>query len=245
MPKGTEAKGSMLRVGVLGACGKMGRTVCEAVEAAPDLELAVVVDPAGGVVLGREVASETSALSGVDVAVDFTVAESARRNIEFSIENGIHTIVGTTGLTAQDLARFEQLLADHSDVSSVFIAPNFAIGAVLMMHFSEIAARWMRDAEIVELHHPGKLDAPSGTALRTAEGIQRGRESSDPVPIHSVRLPGFVAHQEVIFGAEGQTLSIRHDSIDRTSFMPGLLLAIRRAHELRGLVVGLDRLLDL
>ncbi len=201
--------------------------------------------------------------AGAEVAVDFTVASSALANIKSCIDSGIHVIVGTTGLLSADL---EGLGAQaQARGTGLFVAPNFAIGAVLMMKFAEMAARWLPDAEIIELHHPGKLDSPSGTAIKTMEGIVGGRQQapdidtrstsqilpgargaeSDGVHIHSVRLPGLVAHQEVIFGGPGQTLTIRHDSMDRTSFMPGVLLAIREISKHPGLTIGLEHLLGL
>lgn len=201
--------------------------------------------------------------AGAEVAVDFTVASSALANIQSCIDSGIHVIVGTTGLLSVDL---EELGAQaKAGGTGLFVAPNFAIGAVLMMKFAEIAARFLSEAEIIELHHPGKLDSPSGTAIKTMEGIVRGRQQipdvetrptsqtlpgargaeSDGVHIHSVRLPGLVAHQEVIFGGLGQTLTIRHDSMDRTSFMPGVLLAIREISNHPGLTIGLEHLLGL
>jgi 4-hydroxy-tetrahydrodipicolinate reductase len=191
--------------------------------------------------------------AGADVAVEFTVPDSVKRNTAWLLERGVHTVVGATGLTEADLKELEALTGP----ANLFVAPNFAVGAVLMMRFAEQAARYLPDVEITELHHPGKVDAPSGTALRTARLIsdaRRGepaRADEDPargllvdgVPVHSVRLPGLVASQEVVFGGTGQTLTIRHDSIDRTSFMPGVLLAVKRIATLPGLTVGLDALL--
>lgn len=233
-------------MGVFGAAGKMGGEVCRAVESAEDLELVASIDvqangPAGGI----SADPEDMARGGVQVAVDFTVASSAVANIEWCLSQGIHAVVGTTGITPEDLEKISEF-AEGSE-ANVLIAPNFAIGAVLMMNFAEQAAAWMPDAEIIELHHDGKLDAPSGTSLKTAQAIARGRSGSktDAVPIHSVRLPGLVAHQEVVFGGPGQTLTIRHDSINRTSFMPGVLLAIRRIQDLPGLTVGLEVALGL
>ena len=264
----------MIRVGVFGAGGKMGSEVCRAVHASEDMALVAAVDmPFAGQPISQvasiasdvTVAEEAEALlaAETDVAVDFTVASSAVANTEWCIRNGISAVVGTTGISASDLDRLSSMAKGAGN--GVLLAPNFAIGAVLMMRFAELAAGWMPDAEIIELHHPGKLDAPSGTALKTLEGIARGRTSSpvgepagaketvagargattDDVHVHSVRLPGMVAHQEVIFGGQGQTLSIRHDSIDRTSFMPGVLLAVRKVGELNGLVVGLEHLLGI
>src|SRR5947209_11312512 len=213
----------MIRVAVAGAGGRMGATVCDAVEGAEDLTLTGRADPA----LGTAVAD---VLPQADVLVDFTVPEQALGNARAAVEAGVHVVIGTTGF---DLDALRELRG-----ANVFAAPNFAIGAVLMMQFAAQAARHMARAEIIELHHPGKLDAPSGTAARTAALMGGG------VPIHSVRLPGLVAHQEVILGDVGQTLTIRHDSIDRQSFMPGVLLAIRRVGELtESPVVGLEKLL--
>ena len=218
----------MIRVVVAGAAGRMGEAVCQAVEGAEDMELAGRADPRLGVELA-------DVLEGADVAVDFTQPDAALDNVRSCLGAGVHAVVGTTGW-------------DHSQVegltgANVFVAPNFAIGAVLMMRFAAEAARHMAAAEIVELHHEGKLDAPSGTAARTAELMAGGPEGRE-VPIHSVRLPGLVAHQEVILGDVGQTLTIRHDSTSRESFMPGVLLAVRRVGSLtESPVVGLERLL--
>jgi 4-hydroxy-tetrahydrodipicolinate reductase len=213
-----------IRVAVAGAAGKMGQAVCAAVEGAEDMTLGGRADPR----LGTTVAE---ALLDADVLVDFTQPDSALENARAAMEAGVHVIIGTTGF---DLAALEGLPGG----ANIFVAPNFAIGAVLMMRFAAEAARHMQAAEIIELHHDAKLDAPSGTARRTADLM--GGE----VPIHSVRLPGLVAHQEVILGDVGQTLTIRHDSTSRESFMPGVLLAIRRVGELEeSPVVGLERLL--
>ena len=217
------------RVAVAGAAGRMGTAVCAAVEAADDLELAGRADPA----LGTTVAD---VLDGADVLVDFTRPDTALENARAAVGAGVHVVLGTTGF---DLAELETLGSGAGrPAANVFAAPNFAIGAVLMMRFAAEASRLMARAEIVELHHDGKLDAPSGTAKRTAELMD------GDVPIHSVRLPGLVAHQEVILGDQGQTLTIRHDTTDRTSFMPGVLLAVRRVGTLeRSPVVGLEHLL--
>ena len=219
--------GSVIRVGVAGAAGRMGQTVCEAVEGAEDMALAGRADPALGVELAE-------ILGDCDVVVDFTVPETALANARACVRAGVHAVVGTTGWDPSPLAQERG--------ANVFVAPNFAIGAVLMMRFAAEAARHMQAAEIVEYHHPAKLDAPSGTAARTAQ-LMRDAAGRD-VPIHSVRLPGIVADQEVILGDVGQTLTIRHDSTDRTSFMPGVLLAIRRVGSLpQSPVVGLEHLL--
>jgi 4-hydroxy-tetrahydrodipicolinate reductase len=211
------------RVGVAGAAGRMGATVCDAVEAADDLELCGRADPALGVAL-------SDILGDCDVVVDFTVPDTALENALTCVRAGVHAVVGTTGWDPTPLR--------SETGANVFVAPNFAIGAVLMTRFAVEASRYMAKAEIIELHHDRKLDAPSGTAARTAE-LMEGE-----VPIHSVRLPGLVAHQEVILGDVGQTLTIRHDSTDRTSFMPGVLLAIRRVADLpESPTIGLEQLL--
>jgi 4-hydroxy-tetrahydrodipicolinate reductase len=215
-----------VRVAVAGAAGRMGEAVCAAVEGADDLELAGRADPA----IGTTVAD---VLDGADVLVDFTRPDTALDNVGVALAAGVHAVVGTTGFDLGALAG----LAPQGP-PNVLVAPNFAIGAVLMMRFAAEASRHMARAEIVELHHDRKLDAPSGTAARTA-ALMEGE-----VPIHSVRLPGLVAHQEVLLGDVGQTLTIRHDSLDRTSFMPGVLLAVRRVAGLpRSPVVGLEHLL--
>jgi 4-hydroxy-tetrahydrodipicolinate reductase len=212
-----------IRVGVAGAAGRMGQTVCAAVEGAEDMVLAGKADPALGT-------SVQDMLGDVDVVVDFTQPDQATANALACVEAGVHVVIGTSGF---DLGPLKEATG-----ANVFFAPNFAIGAVLMMKFAAEASEHMAKAEIIELHHDQKLDAPSGTAARTAE-MMRG-----DVPIHSVRLPGLVAHQEVILGDLGQTLTIRHDSLDRSSFMPGVLLAVRRVGELtESPVVGLEHLL--
>ncbi len=223
----------MIRVVVSGAAGRMGQAVCEAVEAAEDMELIAKADPSLGVEL-------TGALGEADVVVDFTTPDSALANLRDCLEAGVHVVVGTTGF---DLEAAREAAESAEGGANCFVAPNFAIGAVLLMEAAQLAARQMPECEIVELHHDRKLDAPSGTARRTAELI-RGAGGNVHEPIHSVRLPGLVAHQEVIFGGEGQTLTIRHDSIDRRSFMPGVLLAVRRVADLPGrFTVGLEKLL--
>src|SRR5947209_2362224 len=201
----------MIRVAVAGAAGRMGATVCRAVEGAEDMELTGRADPALST-------SVTDVLQSADVLVDFTVPDTAVENAREAVAAGVHVVIGTTGFDIDALRGFSG--------ANVFIAPNFAIGAVLMMQFATEAARHMASAEIIELHHDRKLDKPSGTAARTAALMAEagGRE----VPVHSVRLPGLVAHQEVILGDIGQTLTIRHDSVDRESFMPGVLLAVRK-----------------
>jgi 4-hydroxy-tetrahydrodipicolinate reductase len=250
-----------IRVGVLGAVGRMGSTVCDAVDADPELELAARVDPAGG----DGVATSVADMPDVDVVVDFTRPAEVKRNIEACIARGVHCVVGTTGLSDADLDDIRKLLDGKANV---FVAPNFSLGAVLMMLFAKQAARYFGSAEIVELHHNQKLDAPSGTSLKTARGIAeawkehgrpeggqphpdekevipgaRGAEA-DGVTIHSVRLHGLVAHQEVWFGGAGESLLIRHDSIDRASFMPGVVLAVKKVASTPGLTVGLEHFLD-
>jgi 4-hydroxy-tetrahydrodipicolinate reductase len=213
----------VIRVAVAGAAGRMGETVCRAVEGADDMELTGRADPQ----LGTSLAD---VLGDADVLVDFTQPDTIVENARQAVAAGVHVVVGTTGFDLDALRGLEG--------ANVFIAPNFAIGAVLMMRFAAEASRHMQKAEIVELHHDRKLDVPSGTAARTAELME------GDVPIHSVRLPGLVAHQEVILGDIGQTLTIRHDSIDRESFMPGVLLAVRRVGELEeSPLVGLEHLL--
>jgi 4-hydroxy-tetrahydrodipicolinate reductase len=221
----------VIRVGVSGAAGKMGQAVCEAVEAAEDTVLAGRADPSLGVELGE-------ILSECDVVVDFTIPDTALDNVKACLAAGVHVVVGTTGFDL-DAAR----AAAEDSSAKCFVAPNFAIGAVLMMMVAQTIAPHMPECEVIELHHDRKLDAPSGTAKRTQELIDAAGGNVHQ-PIHSVRLPGLVAHQEVIFGGEGQTLSIRHDSIDRSSFMPGVLLAVRKVGELpEPFTVGLEKLL--
>jgi 4-hydroxy-tetrahydrodipicolinate reductase len=227
----------MIRVVASGAAGRMGATVCEAVEGAEDMELAGRADPALDAPLA-------TLLDGADVVVDFTTPDAAPANVAECVEAGVHAVVGTTGFDLDELsAATARAREKGGSEARVLVAPNFAIGAVLMMRFAAEAARHMPECEIVELHHPGKLDAPSGTAKRTAALISEAGGNVHE-PIHSVRLPGLVAHQEVLLGGEGQTLAIRHDSIDRRSFMPGVLLAVRRVGELPDpFTVGLDALL--
>jgi len=267
-----------LRVGVLGAGGRMGREVCRAVTEDPELELVSAVDPAltgidlrqvtGSDVAGVQVAGDVDDLgrAGAEVAVDFTVATVARDTMRWCAAHGVHCVVGTTGISEAEVGEIEALFA--ASTANCVLAANFALSAVLMMRFAELAAPFMDGVEIVELHHDGKLDAPSGTALHTADRIAQAREASgagpfapDPtteftlegsrgglgplgIRVHAVRLPGLVAHEEVIFGAAGQTLTIRHDSFDRRSFMPGVLLAVRLVSEREGLTIGLGPLLE-
>jgi 4-hydroxy-tetrahydrodipicolinate reductase len=261
----------MQRVAVVGAGGRMGQEVCRAVTDQVDMELVAAVDPAhvGADACGRPIMGEVNALSdlGAEVVVDFTVAAAARHNIPHYAQQGIHAVVGTTGLSDDDLAQAAKLFED-SDANAI-VAANFAIGAVLLMHFCRLAAPLMESVEVIELHHDAKRDAPSGTALHTAAAIAearrdagvgglppdpttelvlpgaRGGEAAGGVRVHSVRLPGLVAHEEVIFGAAGQSLSIRHDAYDRRSFMPGVLLAVRTVADRPGLTVGLEALLGL
>jgi 4-hydroxy-tetrahydrodipicolinate reductase len=222
-----------IKVVVSGAAGRMGETTCGAVEAADDMELVGRADPA----LDTPV---KDVLDGADVLVDFTTPDAAPANVFDAIDAGVHVVVGSTGF---DLGQLRERVHGIGGEANCFVAPNFAIGAVLMMEASKLIAPHMPEAEIIELHGEHKKDAPSGTAKRTAELIgEAGGHVHEP--IHSVRLPGLVAHQEVTFGGEGQTLSIRHDSIDRSSFMPGVLLAVRRVADLpERFVVGLEELL--
>jgi 4-hydroxy-tetrahydrodipicolinate reductase len=246
-----------IKVGVLGARGRMGGEVVNTVNSAPDLELAAALDIGDSLDLLID--------AGVEVVVDFTHPDSVMANLEFLIANGIHVVVGTTGFDEARLKKVKELLAANKGVG-VLIAPNFGLGAILMMKFSQAAARFFESVEIVELHHPNKVDAPSGTARRTAELIAQARAEAklgdqpdatttslagargavvNGIRIHSVRLRGLVAHQEVLFGDQGETLTIRHDSIDRTGFMPGVLVGIRNVASHPGLTHGLDDFLDI
>jgi 4-hydroxy-tetrahydrodipicolinate reductase len=229
----------VIRVGVSGAAGRMGETVCAAVQEAQDMELVARADPRLGTSLAEALAAEP------EVVVDFSQPDSALPNALRCLRAGAHVVVGTTGFDLDELSRrAREIAAERGDrAANAFVAPNFAIGAVLMMRFAAEAARYMARAEIVELHHDRKLDAPSGTAARTARLMAEAAGGPEP-PIHSVRLPGIVASQEVILGDVAQTLTIRHDTIARESFMPGVLLAIRRVGSLpRSPLVGLERLL--
>lgn len=244
-----------MRVGVLGAKGKVGAAMCAGVREAGDLTLSAEVDAGDPLSLFTD--------SGTEVVIDFTHPDVVMGNLKFLVDNGIHAVVGTTGFTAERLDQVRGWLADKPG-SGVLIAPNFAIGAVLSMHFAQKAAPYFESVEIIELHHPHKADAPSGTAARTAALIAAARTGMAPnpdatstglpgargadvdgVPVHSVRLTGLVAHQEVLFGTMGETLTIRHDSLDRTSFVPGVLLAVREIASRPGLTIGLEPLLDL
>ena len=223
----------MIQVAVAGAAGRMGETVCRAVTEAPDMTLSGRADPALGVAVA-------DVLPDADVLVDFTTPSTVVENARAAVAAGVHVVIGTSGFSVQDLAE----AAGSGPRSNIFIGPNFAIGAVLMMRFAAEAAPHMARAEIIELHHDGKIDKPSGTAARTAEVMAQAAPDRPEVTIHSVRLPGLVAHQEVILGDVGQTLTIRHDSTDRESFMPGVLLAIRRVGGLTDSpLVGLEALL--
>jgi 4-hydroxy-tetrahydrodipicolinate reductase len=245
----------MIRVGVLGARGRMGSEVVRAVEAAKDMEVVAAID--------ADDPLQALVDAGAQVVVDFTHPDVVLGNLEFCIANGIHCVVGTSGFDNEKLAAVERLLADRSDVG-VLVAPNFGIGAVLLMRFSEIAARYYESAEIIELHHPRKADAPSGTAAHTARLIAAAREGMDPMPdattqeepgargavvdgvrVHSLRISGMIAHQEVVFGGESETLTLRQDSLHRTSFMPGVVLGVREIVGRPGLAVGLDKYMDL
>jgi 4-hydroxy-tetrahydrodipicolinate reductase len=241
----------MLRVAVVGAGGRMGTVTCEAVEGDPGLELVARV--------GSRDSLERVLDAGADVAVEFTTPATVKANAAWLLERGVHVVVGATGLADDDLAA----LRGKTGPANCLVAPNFAIGAVLMMQLAATVARHLPHCEITELHHPGKVDAPSGTALRTARMVAAARADAgvagvdvpgpagqparglavDGVPVHSVRLPGLVAHQSVLFGGDGQTLTIRHDATDRTSFMPGVLLAIHAVGGRPGLTVGLEHLL--
>jgi 4-hydroxy-tetrahydrodipicolinate reductase len=247
----------MIKVGVLGARGRMGAEVCRAVEGAADLELVVTGDEG-------DWAGEFAA-AAPQVAVDFTHPDAVLGNLRWLVEHDMHAVIGTSGFDEAKLAAVRELLAVKPELG-VLVAPNFAIGAVLSMKFAEIAARYYESAEIIELHHPRKADAPSGTATHTAQLIARARQDAklgpapdattqelagargakvNDVPVHSVRLAGLVAHQEVLFGMDGETLTIRHDSLDRISFMPGVLLGVRSVVDRPGLTVGLDAYLGI
>jgi 4-hydroxy-tetrahydrodipicolinate reductase len=246
-----------IRVAVLGARGRMGLEVCRAIKATSDLELVAEIDLGDSLDLLKS--------SKAEVMVDFTTPESVMGNLKFAIENGIHSVVGTTGFDNAKLESLKNLLAANPKVG-LLVAPNFGLAAVLMMQFAATAARYFESAEIIELHHPEKADAPSGTATRTAELMSEAREKAKlapmpdktsksldgargakvgDIPIHSVRLRGLVAHQEVLFGEKGETLTIRHDSLDRSGFMPGVLLGVREVNKNPGLTVGLEHYLKL
>ena len=254
----------LIKVLVNGACGRMGRAVVEAVSADDELELVSLVDPLGGEVSGHKVETDLAAAihkSNPEIMVDFTRPAVVFANARTALTHKVAPVIGTTGLTAEQQKELGELATKEN--VPVFIAPNFAIGAVLMMKFSEQAAKYLSDVEIIELHHDKKLDAPSGTALRTAAmiaAVRKAKQQGHPeekenlagvrggnyegMHIHSVRLPGFVAHQEVIFGSLGETLTIRHDSTNRESFMPGVVLACKKILSQKGVVVGLEKILD-
>ncbi|WP_405552332.1 4-hydroxy-tetrahydrodipicolinate reductase [Streptomyces sp. NBC_01171] len=248
---------SKLRVAVLGGGGRIGSEAVRAVEAAEDMELVAS--------LGRGDKLETLVDAHAQVAVDLTTPASVMGNLDFCVRHGIHAVVGTTGWTDERLAQLRGWL-DRSPETGVLIAPNFSIGAVLTMKFAQIAAPWFESVEVVELHHPNKVDAPSGTATRTAQLIAEARRKAgtpeapdatvtaldgargadvDGVPVHAVRLRGLLAHQEVLLGGEGETLTLRHDSLHHSSFMPGILLGVRRVGSAPGLTFGLEHFLDL
>ncbi|MFC9731631.1 4-hydroxy-tetrahydrodipicolinate reductase [Streptomyces roseolus] len=248
---------SKLRVAVLGAKGRIGSEAVKAVEAAEDMELVAA--------LGRGDELEALAEAGAQVVVELTTPDSVMANLEYCVGHGIHAVVGTTGWTEDRLARLNGWLA-ASPETGVLIAPNFSIGAVLTMRFAQLAAPYFESVEVVELHHPNKVDAPSGTATRTAQLIAKARAEAglgaqpdatataldgargadvDGVPVHAVRLRGLLAHQEVLLGGEGETLTVRHDSLHHSSFMPGVLLGARRVVSTPGLTFGLEHFLDL
>ncbi len=248
---------SKLRVAVIGARGRIGSEAVKAVEAADDMELVAA--------LGRGDQLETLTESGAQVAVELTHPDAVMGNLDFCVRHGIHAVVGTTGWTDERLAQLRMSLA-ASPETGVLIAPNFSIGAVLTMRFAQLAAPYFESVEVVELHHPNKADAPSGTATRTAQLIAEARRRAgspaqpdatstaldgargadvDGVPVHSVRLRGLLAHQEVLLGGEGETLTVRHDSLHHSSFMPGILLGARRVVSTPGLTFGLEHFLDL
>ncbi|ADK29063.1 4-hydroxy-tetrahydrodipicolinate reductase [Corynebacterium pseudotuberculosis] len=246
-----------IKVGVLGARGRVGQAIVAGVNEAEDLELVAEVD--------REDDLSVLIDSGAEIIVDFTTPDSVMGNLDFCINHGISCVVGTTGFTTERLAQVKEWTEKNPSVG-VLIAPNFAISAVLTMAFARQAAKFFDSAEVVEYHHPNKLDAPSGTAIHTAQGIAEAREAAglgtqpdatkeslagsrgadiNGVPVHAVRMTGMVAHEEVIFGAQGQSLTIRQDSYDRTSFVPGVLVGVRKIQEYPGLTVGLDKYLDI
>jgi len=249
--------GAVVRVAVIGASGRMGRQTCDAVRGAADLELVASIDRSGSV--------DDAVAAGAEVVVDFTTPGASPTLVGDAISRGLHVVVGTSGYDEDRLAQLRDALSEHPGVG-VVVAPNFALGAVLLMRFAREAAPWFESVEIVELHHPDKLDAPSGTATHTAQEIAAARRHAglpaapdatttaapgargadvDGVPVHSVRLRGLVAHEEVLLGNVGEALTVRHDSFDRASFMPGVLLALRTVGSRPGLTVGLEPLLEL
>lgn len=264
----------MIRVGVIGACGRMGLMVCRAVAESDDLALVAAIDRSkigeqigpliGHPKVGVPISDELDRLleAEVEVAVDFTHPDVVMENVRWCVDHAIHLIVGTSGITPEDLQEIELAMEDEGAESNVIVAPNFALGAVLMMRFASQAVRFFPAVEVIELHHDQKADAPSGTAIATVRRLEDERKDRwrgpapetiegvrggdiDGIRVHSVRLPGLLAHQEVLFGSQGQTLSIRHDSTDRSSFVPGILMAARAVMTRPGLTVGLEPLLDL
>jgi len=245
-----------IKVAVLGSKGRMGAEVVKAITNASDLELVASIDQNDDFNIVKN--------SGAQVAVDFTTPDVVMKNLELLIESGISPVVGTTGFTEENIAQLQKMLDTKNGVS-LRLVPNFSIGAILMMRFAKAATKFYDSAEIIEYHHPQKVDAPSGTAIRTAQIIAEERKANnlaknpdataseipgargskiDGIPVHAVRMPGLVAHQEVIFGSLGETLTIRHDSFDRESFMPGVLLAIRNISKKPGLTIGIDDLIS-
>jgi 4-hydroxy-tetrahydrodipicolinate reductase len=264
----------VIRVGVIGACGRMGQTLCRAVAESGDMRLAAAIDltrvgQSIGPIIGHPkldvpITDELDRLleADVEVAVDFTRPDVVMDNVRWCLEHAINLVVGTTGITEENLEEIRRMIDGGDGEPNVVVAPNFALGAVLMQRFGAIAVRFFPAVEIVEMHHEGKADAPSGTALSTARRLVEERKAAhrgpdeesvegvrggdlEGVRVHSVRLPGLVAHQEIIFGGQGQTLTIRHDSVDRSSFTPGVLMAIRAISTRPGLTIGLEPLLDL
>ncbi|MGZ8599776.1 MAG: 4-hydroxy-tetrahydrodipicolinate reductase [Actinomycetota bacterium] len=264
----------MIRVGVIGACGRMGLMVCRAVAEADDLALVAAIDRSKvgrniGDLIGHPnivapISEELDRLleAEVEVAIDFTHPEVVMDNIRWCVNHAVHLVVGTTGITQEGLQEVERMIGDEGAESNVVVAPNFALGAVLMFRFAAQAVRYFPAVEVIELHHDQKADAPSGTAIAAVRRLQESREQAyrgplpeslegvrggdvDGIRVHSVRLPGLVAHHEVLFGGQGETLTIRHDSTDRSSFMPGVLMAARAVMTRPGLTVGLEPLLEL
>jgi 4-hydroxy-tetrahydrodipicolinate reductase len=264
----------MIKIVVVGASGKMGQTICQGILDEKDMELVGAVslqevgrdigELVGFGLRGVEIVDSLDKVThrATQVLIDFSHHSAVDRSVGWAVERGVHVIVGTTGLSQDQLRRYQEL--GQSSQSNIFIAPNFAIGAVLMVKLSQLASRYFEDCEIIELHHDQKADSPSGTSLHTAELLQgvkekEGRTAQHEVEkvacsrgalyhnvhIHSIRLPGLVAHQEVIFGTKGQTLTIRHDSMDRGCYLPGIFMAVRSIHNLRGFTYGLERLLDI
>jgi 4-hydroxy-tetrahydrodipicolinate reductase len=263
----------VIRVGVIGAAGRMGLMVCRTVAEADDLTLVAAIDRSRigqriGALIGHPevdvpISDELDRLleAEVEVAIDFTHPDVVMDNVRWCVDHAVHLVVGTTGITQEDLQEIERAIGDEGAESNVIVASNFALGAVLMLRFAAQAVRFFPAVEVIELHHDQKADAPSGTAMATVRRLQEERHETwkgppsenlegvrggdaDGIRVHSVRLPGLVAHQEIIFGGQGQTLTIRHDSTDRGSFMPGVLMATRAVLGRRGLTVGLESLLD-